>query len=99
MPPVSVTMQARKLLPDTELDELGELLALPELDGALDELLPQAASSRMAAVPATPASSEGYLTGSSTGPRLGRVPVEQGAWGSMAKSLRHAADTGWVAHR
>jgi hypothetical protein len=71
-------MQARKLLPEPELDELGEAdeLLVLALDGALDELLPQAASSRIAAVPATPASSEGYLTGSSTGPRLGRVPVD-----------------------
>jgi hypothetical protein len=80
-------MQARKLLPEAELDELDDAdvpLALPELDGALDELLPQAASSRMTAVPATPASSEGYLTGSSTGPRLGRDPIDRGAWGPMA---------------
>jgi hypothetical protein len=95
-------MQARKLPPVPELDELDEVdepLGLVELDEALDELLPQAASSRMAAVPAIPASSEGYLTGSSTGPRLGRNPVDRGAWGPMAKSFSHAADTGWVAHR
>jgi hypothetical protein len=60
-------MQARKLLPDAALDELDdadEPLELAEPDGALDVLLPQAASSRIAAVPATPASSEGYLTDS-----------------------------------
>jgi hypothetical protein len=61
-------MQARKLLPPAaeldELDEAGGLLELVELDDALDVLLPQAASSRMAVVPATPASSEGYLTDS-----------------------------------
>jgi hypothetical protein len=94
-------MHARKL-PEPEPDELAEgdePLVLPELDGALDVLLPQAASSKMAAVPATPASSEGYLTGSSTGPRLGRVLPLTGAWGRMAKSFSHAADTGWVAHR
>jgi hypothetical protein len=91
-------MQARKL-PEpelVELDDVAEPLVVPELDGALDELLPQAASSRIAAVPATPASSEGYLTDSSTGPRSGRTRLTGRAWGRMADSLSHAADTGRV---
>jgi hypothetical protein len=61
-------MQARKLLPVAELDELDalgvlaavELVELVEL--VPDELLPQAASSRAAAVPATTVISEVCLT-------------------------------------
>ena len=53
MPPVSVTMQPRKLLPDAEavLDDAADDDALDVLDddGALDELVPQAARTRLTA--------------------------------------------------
>ncbi|HEX4831471.1 MAG TPA: hypothetical protein VH478_10305 [Trebonia sp.] len=65
MPPVSVTMQARKLPPlDEELAlpvAAGALVDVPVPDelpaDALDELLPQAASKMTAAALAAPASS------------------------------------------
>src|SRR5579859_2855045 len=70
MPPVSVTMQARKLPPvaaPLELDEAGADVLVPaplelEPDEAVDELLPHAASSRTTAALAVPASSEVCLT-------------------------------------
>src|SRR5215467_7280602 len=51
MPPVSVTMQPRKLLPAAEAVLAADDDALDVLDddGALDELVPQAARSRLVA--------------------------------------------------
>jgi len=56
MPPVSVTMQPTKLLPDADAAELDDdeddgVVVLD--DGALDELEPHAAMSKLAAAAAT----------------------------------------------
>src|SRR5215472_7413235 len=73
MPPVSVTMQARNFPPDALADPAGaevaaELLELVELlDGAFEELLPHAASSRTAAALAVAAKTVVCLKVSSTG--------------------------------
>src|SRR5262249_3181792 len=71
MPPVSVTMQASRLPPAAAdvaagAEVAAELLEL--LDGALDELLPHAASSRIAAALAVAARTVVCLKVSSTGP-------------------------------
>jgi len=73
MPPVSVTMHARKLLPDADAVDVAELDALAELAGlllalvALDELLPHAATSKVATPAAIVAANEVCLTLSSPG--------------------------------
>src|SRR5689334_7514121 len=86
MPPVSVTMQARNLPPAAALVLAGALAVAPPpaaeleapLAGALDELLPQAASSSAADAVAAAVSNEVSLTDSPPhGPRgtdLDRCP-------------------------
>jgi len=67
-------MQASRLVPDALAEPAGaevaaELLELLELlDGAFEELLPHAASSRIAAAPAVAARTVVCLKVSSTGP-------------------------------
>jgi hypothetical protein len=83
MPPVSVTMQPRKL-PDAAAPVVLDALAEPAAAGddglaagvlallTLDVLLPHAAISRVAAPAATTVAHEVCLTVSSTGPDCGR---------------------------
>src|SRR5215469_7888356 len=74
MPPVSVTMQASRLPPAAAdvaagAEVAAELLELVELlDGAFEELLPHAASSRIAAALAVAVKTVICLKVSSTGP-------------------------------
>src|SRR5689334_22249400 len=91
MPPVSVTMQARNVLPEAPavLVAAADVAAELGLDalaaGALDELLPHAASSRLVAAAAAVAIKAVCLTVSSTGLRLpeprrhGAAPLAQTA--------------------
>src|SRR5690349_17704173 len=92
MPPVSVTMQPRNDEPDALAVELDEAVAagaddddddaagvLAPADGALDVLLPQAATSRLAAAAAAAVINAVCLTVSSTGTRFCRVPRRHGA--------------------
>jgi hypothetical protein len=85
MPPVSVTMQPRSL-PVVEavlvLDVVGEaageldvLVLVLGLDEALDELLPQAASSKQVLAAAAAAINAVCLTVSSSGPGLPELGI------------------------
>jgi hypothetical protein len=76
-------MQARKLLPLAEageLDALGVLEAGELVELVPEELLPQAASSRAVAVPATAVISEVCLTVISSVDHVGRTQLEGPAW-------------------
>src|SRR5579862_9835643 len=72
MPPVSVTMQPRKLLPAAEAVLAADDDALDVLDddGALDELVPQAASTRLVAAIAAAAIHGVCFTVPPLGPEL-----------------------------
>jgi hypothetical protein len=85
MPPVSVTMQPRSLLPAAApvavlppagvLDEADDVVVD---DGALDELVPHAAITRLAAAAAAAAINAVLFTVSSPGPGLYRCPGLEG---------------------
>jgi hypothetical protein len=85
MPPVSVTMHPRNLLEveapvvldadDEATGELEVLVPAVALDEALDELLPQAASSKQVLAAAAAAINAVCLTVSSSGPGLPELGI------------------------